>query len=114
MQSGLGQSLATRPELDGSEVSACLFEDEDGLHIHSFIFRRCGRSRRWRSPSVTAACIPCVNASCRPSAPYRLHARNLTIVDGNAKELLLNLFKTEIEQQADEIGNVYHDYILRV
>ncbi|VEA79762.1 magnesium and cobalt transport protein [Salmonella enterica subsp. arizonae] len=33
-----GQSLATRPELEDIEASARFFEDEDGLHIHSFFF----------------------------------------------------------------------------
>ena len=34
----LGQSLATRPELEDIEASARFFEDDDGLHIHSFFF----------------------------------------------------------------------------
>ncbi|SUG58215.1 magnesium and cobalt transport protein [Salmonella enterica subsp. diarizonae] len=38
VQSELGQSLATRPELEDIEASARFFEDEDGLHIHSFFF----------------------------------------------------------------------------
>ena len=29
---------ATRPELEDIEASARFFEDEDGLHIHSFFF----------------------------------------------------------------------------
>ncbi len=47
VQSELGQSLATRPELeDISEASARFFEDEDGLHILLLLLRRCGRSCR--------------------------------------------------------------------
>lgn len=38
VQSELGQSPATRPELEDIEASARFFEDEDGLHIHSFFF----------------------------------------------------------------------------
>ncbi|MBW9482208.1 magnesium transporter CorA, partial [Escherichia coli] len=38
LQSELGQSLATRPELEDIEASARFFEDDDGLHIHSFFF----------------------------------------------------------------------------
>lgn len=38
VQSELGQSLATRPELEDIEASARFFEDDDGLHIHSFFF----------------------------------------------------------------------------
>ncbi|MGL4920054.1 MAG: magnesium transporter CorA, partial [Plesiomonas shigelloides] len=36
VQHELGQGLATRPELEDIEASARFFEDEDGLHIHSF------------------------------------------------------------------------------
>lgn len=40
---------------------------------------------------------------------YRMSARNQTLVDGNAYELLLDLFETKIEQLADEIENIYSD-----
>ncbi|MCY0704755.1 magnesium transporter CorA, partial [Klebsiella pneumoniae] len=36
VQTELGQNLATRAELVDIEASARFFEDEDGLHIHSF------------------------------------------------------------------------------
>ncbi|STT00556.1 magnesium/nickel/cobalt transporter CorA [Klebsiella pneumoniae] len=32
------KTWATRPELEDIEASARFFEDEDGLHIHSFFF----------------------------------------------------------------------------
>ncbi|WP_086955069.1 magnesium/cobalt transporter CorA, partial [Xenorhabdus innexi] len=38
---------------------------------------------------------------------YRMRARNQTMVDGNAYELLLDLFETKIEQLADVIENIY-------
>jgi magnesium transporter len=38
-----------------------------------------------------------------------MRARNQTMVDGNAYELLLDLFETKIEQLADEIENIYSD-----
>lgn len=38
VQTELGQNTATRPELEDIEASARFFEDEDGLHIHSFFF----------------------------------------------------------------------------
>ncbi len=40
---------------------------------------------------------------------YRMRVRNQTLVDGNAYELLLDLFETKIEQLADEIENIYSD-----
>ena len=38
-----------------------------------------------------------------------MRVRNQTLVDGNAYELLLDLFETKIEQLADEIENIYSD-----
>ncbi|GAB7267279.1 hypothetical protein DZJ_38330 [Dickeya ananatis] len=72
VQSQLGQSLATRPELEDIEASARFFEDEDGLHIHSFFLFLKTRTitpvtPRWRLPFVMAACIRYVSASCLPS-----------------------------------------------
>lgn len=40
---------------------------------------------------------------------YRMRVRNQTLIDGNAYELLLDLFETKIEQLADEIENIYSD-----
>ncbi|MDI5454301.1 hypothetical protein MJM04_29405, partial [Salmonella enterica subsp. enterica serovar Cerro] len=37
---------------------------------------------------------------------YRMRARSQAMVDGNAYELLLDLFETKIEQLADEIENI--------
>ena len=38
LKSGLGQSLASFLELEDIEASARFFEDEDGLHLHSFFY----------------------------------------------------------------------------
>lgn len=38
LQEGLGQSLASFLELEDIEASARFFEDEDGLHLHSFFY----------------------------------------------------------------------------
>ncbi|MEH0834453.1 magnesium/cobalt transporter CorA [Pectobacterium cacticida] len=113
VQAELGQSLATRPELEDIEASARFFEDEDGLHIHSFFFFedaddhagnatvaftiRDGRLYTLRERELPAFRL------------YRMRARNQTLVDGNAYELLLDLFETKIEQLADEIENIYSD-----
>ena len=111
VQEQLGQSLATRPELEDIEASARFFEDEDGLHIHSFFFFedaddhagnatvaftiRDGRLFTLRERELPAFRL------------YRMRARNQTLIDGNAFELLLDLFETKIEQLADEIENIY-------
>lgn len=113
VQTELGQSLATRPELEDIEASARFFEDEDGLHIHSFFFYEdaddhAGNStvaftiREGRLYTLRERELPAFRL-------YRMRARNQILSDGNAYELLLDLFETKIEQLADEIENIYSD-----
>lgn len=113
VQNRLGQSMTTRPELEDIEASARFFEDEDGLHIHSFFFfedadDHAGNStvaftiRDGRLYTLRERELPAFRL-------YRMRARNQTLVDGNAYELLLDLFETKIEQLADEIENIYSD-----
>lgn len=113
VQCELGQSLATRPELDDIEASARFFEDEDGLHIHSFFYfedaeDHAGNStvaftiREGRLYTLRERELPAFRL-------YRMRARNQKLTDGNAYELLLDLFETKIEQLADEIENIYSD-----
>lgn len=75
VQTELGQNLATRPELEDIEASARFFEDEDGLHIHSFFFLKMPKitpaTLPWRLPSAKVACSRCASANCRfPLVPY--------------------------------------------
>ncbi|OON38563.1 magnesium and cobalt transport protein CorA [Izhakiella australiensis] len=111
VQSQLGQSLATRIELEDIEASARFFEDEDGLHIHSFFFYEdaedhAGNStvaftlREGRLYTLRERELPAFRL-------YRMRARGQTLIDGNAFELLLDLFETKIEQLADEIESIY-------
>lgn len=111
VHSELGQSLATSPELEDIEASARFFEDEDGLHIHSFFFfedaeDHAGNStvaftiRKNRLYTLRERELPAFRL-------YRMRTRNQTLNDGNAYELLLDLFETKIEQLADEIENIY-------
>lgn len=113
VQTELGQNLATRPELEDIEASARFFEDEDGLHIHSFFFfedaeDHAGNStvaftiREGRLFTLRERELPAFRL-------YRMRVRNQLMVDGNAYELLLDLFETKIEQLADEIENIYSD-----
>lgn len=113
VQHELGQSLATRPELDDIEASARFFEDEDGLHIHSFFYfedteDHAGNStvaftiRDGRLYTLRERELPAFRL-------YRMRARSQRMGEGNAYELLLDLFETKIEQLADEIENVYSD-----
>ncbi|MGL9759845.1 MAG: magnesium/cobalt transporter CorA [Symbiopectobacterium sp.] len=113
VQNRLGQSLATRPELEDIEASARFFEDEDGLHIHSFFFFEDADDHAGNSTvafTIRGGRLYTLRERELPAFRlYRMRARNQTLVDGNAYELLLDLFETKIEQLADEIENIYSD-----
>lgn len=113
VQLELGQSLATRLELEDIEASARFFEDEDGLHIHSFFFYadtedHAGNAtvaftvREGRLYTIRERELPAFRL-------YRMRTRSQNLIDGNAYELLLDLLETKIEQLADEIENIYSD-----
>jgi magnesium transporter len=113
VRSELGQSLATSPELDDIEASARFFEDEDGLHIHSLFYfedidDRAGNTtvaftvRDGRLFTLRERDLPAFRL-------YRMRARYQSLTEGNAYELLLDLFETKIEQLADEIESIYSE-----
>ena len=113
LQQGLGQSLASYLELEDIEASARFFEDEDGLHLHSFFYcededdyadiatvaftLRDGRLFSLRDRKLPAFRL------------YRMRSRTQRLLECNAYELLLDLFETKIEQLADVIETVYAD-----
>jgi len=109
----LGQSLATRPELDDIEASARFFEDEDGLHIHSFFYYEDAEDHAGNSTVAFTIRDDRLYTLRERELPafrlYRMRARNQKLADGNAYELLLDLFETKIEQLADEIETIYSD-----
>ncbi|OZT15120.1 magnesium/cobalt transporter CorA [Serratia marcescens] len=113
VQNELGQSLATRPELDDIEASARFFEDEDGLHIHSFFYFEDAEDHAGNSTvafTIRDGRLYTLRERELPAFRlYRMRARNQTMLEGNAYELLLDLFETKIEQLADEIENIYSD-----
>lgn len=111
VQVELNQNLVTRLELGDIEASARFFEDENGLHIHSFFYYKdledhSGNStvaftiKNGRLYTLRERELPAFRL-------YRMRARMQILVDGNAYELLLDLFETKIEQLADEIENIY-------
>ncbi|MDH2924247.1 magnesium transporter [Nicoletella semolina] len=113
LENRLDQTLAEEHELDDLEASARFFEDEDGLHLHSFFYCvddddyadiatvgftvRDGRLFTLRDRDLPAFRL------------YRMRSRRAKLIDGNAYELLLDLFETKIEQLADVIETVYSD-----
>lgn len=113
VQEGLGQNLASYLELEDIEASARFFEDDDGLHLHSFFYcededdyadiatvaftLRDGRLFTLRDRELPAFRL------------YRMRSRNQRLIECNAYELLLDLFETKIEQLADVIETIYAD-----
>lgn len=111
VQAELKQLLVTPSELTDIEASARFFEDEDGLHIHSFFYYqdsdehvsnstvaftfRDGRLYTLRERDLPAFRL------------YRMRSRSQKLIDANAYELFLDLFETKIEQLADVIENIY-------
>nr|BBC69164.2 Fluorescent Mg2+ indicator [synthetic construct] len=106
-------SLATRPELEDIEASARFFEDDDGLHDHSFFFFEDAEDHAGNSTvafTIRDGRLFTLRERELPAFRlYRMRARSQSMVDGNAYELLLDLFETKIEQLADEIENIYSD-----
>ncbi|MDX7999945.1 magnesium/cobalt transporter CorA [Xenorhabdus sp. Reich] len=111
VQNELGQVLATRTELDDIEASARFFEDEDGMHVHSFFYFEDAEDHAGNSTvafTIRDGRLYTLRERELPAFRlYRMRARNQTMVDGNAYELLLDLFETKVEQLADVIENIY-------
>ena len=101
----LGQSLASFLELEDIQASARFFEDEDGLHLHTFFYDdemvsvaftlREERLFTLRDRDLTAFRL------------YRMRSRNTKMLEGNAYEILLDLLDTKVEQLADIIEEAY-------
>lgn len=109
----LDQTLAEEHELDDLEASARFFEDEDGLHMHSFFY--CLDDEDYADIATVGFTIRdgrlfTIRERDLPAFRlYRMRSRRTKLINGNAYELLLDLFETKIEQLADVIENIYAD-----
>ncbi|KAE9528242.1 MULTISPECIES: magnesium/cobalt transporter CorA [Testudinibacter] len=113
LQQGLGQSLASYLELEDLEASARFFEDEDGLHLHSFFY--CEDEDDYADISTVAFTLrdgrlfTLRDRELPAFRLYRMRSRIQKLEACNAYELLLDLFETKIEQLADVIETIYAD-----
>ncbi|MGR3806528.1 magnesium transporter [Pasteurella testudinis DSM 23072] len=113
LQEGLGQSLASYLELEDLEASARFFEDEDGLHLHSFFY--CEDEDDYADISTVAFTLrdgrlfTLRDRELPAFRLYRMRSRIQKLEACNAYELLLDLFETKIEQLADVIETIYAD-----
>lgn len=109
----LDQTLAEEHELEDLEASARFFEDEDGLHMHSFFY--CLDDEDYADISTVGFTIRdgrlfTLRERDLPAFRlYRMRSRRAKLIDGNPYELLLDLFETKIEQLADVIETIYAD-----
>ncbi|QGM81512.1 magnesium/cobalt transporter CorA [Otariodibacter oris] len=109
----LKQTLAEEHELEDLEASARFFEDEDGLHLHSFFY--CLDDEDYADIATVGFTIRdgrlfTIRERDLPAFRlYRMRSRREKMMDGNAYELLLDLLETKIEQLADVIENIYAD-----
>lgn len=112
VQSELGQS-GNAPGTGRHRSIRPFFEDEDGLHIHSFFFFEDAEDHAGNSTvafTIRDGRLFTLRERELPAFRlYRMRARSQAMMDGNAYELLLDLFETKIEQLADEIENIYSD-----
>ena len=87
------------PELEDIEASARFFEDDDGLHIHSFFFFEDAEDHAGNSTvafTIRDGRLFTLRERELPAFRlYRMRARSQSMVDGNAYELLLDLFETK-------------------
>ncbi|MDU8925254.1 magnesium/cobalt transporter CorA [Pasteurellaceae bacterium LIM206] len=113
LQEGLEQSLASFLELEDIEASARFFEDEDGLHLHSFFY--CEDENDYADLASVAFTIrdgrlfTLRDRDLPAFRLYRMRSRYQRLDECNAYEVLLDLLETKIEQLADVIETVYSD-----
>lgn len=113
VQAGLGQNLASYLELEDIEASARFFEDDDGLHLHSFFY--CEDEDDYADVATVAFTVrdgrlfTLRDRELPAFRLYRMRSRNQRLIECNAYELLLDLFETKIEQLADVIETIYAD-----
>ncbi|PJG85506.1 magnesium/cobalt transporter CorA [Conservatibacter flavescens] len=113
LQEALGQNLASYLELEDIEASARFFEDEDGLHLHSFFY--CEDEENYADIATVAFTLrdgrlfTLRDRELPAFRLYRMRSRNQRLIECNAYELLLDLFETKIEQLADVIETIYAD-----
>lgn len=111
VQTELKQLLVTPSELTDIEASARFFEDEDGLHIHSFFYYQ-DSDEHVSNSTVAFTFLDGRLYTLRERdllafRLYRMRSRSQKLIDANAYELFLDLFETKIEQLADVIENIY-------
>jgi magnesium transporter len=102
--------LPGQAEINDIEASARFFEDEDGIHIHSFFLH--GFEEQFRN--ITVACnvhrgriFTIHEEDLAAFRLFRLRARRKPGLVKDAMDIVLGLYETAVEQVADELEQIY-------
>lgn len=109
----LAQDLATDVELDDIEASARFFEDENGLHIHTFFFYSDLESRANNETVAFTIHDNRLFTLREREVPafrlYRMRYLQHDLDENNVYDIILDLFEIKMAQLADEIEDLYQD-----
>ncbi|URJ33218.1 magnesium/cobalt transporter CorA [Candidatus Blochmannia vicinus] len=87
------------------------FQDKNGLHIRSFFFSYDEKEQINNSIVSFTIYNGCLFTSRKEEFPafytYQQYLHNHLLIDGNAYELLLNLFEVKIDDLANKIEHIY-------
>ncbi|HET7369368.1 MAG TPA: magnesium/cobalt transporter CorA [Gammaproteobacteria bacterium] len=106
------QQLPTTEEMEEIEATARFYEDEDGLHIHSYFMH----DYEERARNITVAftlnndrLFTVHEEDLVTFRMYRMRARREPGLARDATSILLTLFETKVERLADVLEQVYSD-----
>ena len=106
------QALPTTDEVAEIEASARFYQDEDGLHIHSYFLH----DFEDRARNITVAftlnqgrLFTLHDEDLLTFRVYRMRARRQTGLADDAMTIMLNLFETKVERLADTLERLQAD-----
>ncbi|MGD8378918.1 MAG: magnesium/cobalt transporter CorA [Gammaproteobacteria bacterium] len=106
------QKLPTAEEMQEIEATARFYEDEDGLHIHSYFLHDFEDNPRNITVSFTLRenrLFTIHEEDLLSFRMFRMRARRAPGMAGDATSILLALFETKVERLADVLEQVYAD-----
>lgn len=111
IQNLLKQYKINFSELQDTKNTKRFFYDEFGVHIRSFFFSYNDRNQINNTVVFFTIYNDCLYTICKSRFPlfytYQKYLYNHAFIDGNAYELLLNLFAIKLDDLMDKIENIY-------
>lgn len=106
------QYLPTTAEMDEIEATARFYEDEDGLHLHSYFMHDFDDSPHNITVAFTlhrGRLFTLHEEDLLTFRMFRMRARRQAGLAKDATSILLTLFETKVERLADVLEQVYAD-----